>query len=233
MLKIQPDGRFSEPNDLGIFEEHTYTVKREEMESLKTQYNHLFQGIGKIEDKRNGKEIMGQFHMRPEAVPVTQKPRQVPYYLQEPFKKWLDLGIKEDIFEKVPDDEPFTWCSPLAVNPKPKFAGIPSDKLEPHMIRASVDLPVPNKHMEGRRILQAPVVEDFIHKFHDCTILDQKRILVLHPDSRSVATFSSSWGNNRPERLVFGAKAYQDLFDQTMGRIFGDILDASTKEMTC
>lgn len=167
--------------------------------------------------------------MKPDAVPVAQKPRQVPYYLQEPLRKWLDQGIDEDIFEKVPDDEPITWCSPIVVQPKPKFAGMSSDKLELHMIRASVDLRVPNKHMERSRISQAPVVEDFIHKFHDCTIwtkLDLRQgyhQLVLHPESRSIATFSTPWGNFRPKRLVFGAKASQDLFDKEMNRIFGDI----------
>ena len=46
---------------------------------------------------------------------------------------------------------------------------------------------------------------------------------MLHPESRSVGTFSTPWGNFRPKRLVFGAKASQDLFDDAMSRIFGDI----------
>ena len=217
MLKIQPDGGFAEPNDLAVSKKghSANTVKQEkgeqDLKDLITNYNHLFQGIGKIEDKKNGGEILGRLHMKPEAVPVAQRPRQVPYFLQEPLKKWLEQGVNEDIFEKVPDDEPVTWCSPIVVQPKPKFAGTSSDKLEPHMIRASVDLRVPNKHMERSRISQAPVVEDFIHKFHDCTIwtkLDLRQgyhQLVLHPESRSIATFSTPWGNFRPKRLVFGA----------------------------
>ena len=63
------------------------------MKDLITKYSHLFQGISKIEDKKNHKEILGRFHVKPEAAPVAQKPRQVPYYLQGPLKKWLDLGI--------------------------------------------------------------------------------------------------------------------------------------------
>ena len=39
----------------------------------------------------------------------------------------------------------------------------------------------------------------------------------------AVVTFSTPWGNYRPKRLVFGAKASQDLFDDMMYRIFGDI----------
>lgn len=101
MLKIQPDGNLAEPNDLAISEErhNANTVKQAEgeqdMKDLITKYSHLFQGIGKIEDKTNGDdhEILGRFHMKSRAVPVAQKPRQVPYYLQEPLKKWLDLGL--------------------------------------------------------------------------------------------------------------------------------------------
>ena len=47
--------------------------------------------------------------------------------------------------------------------------------------------------------------------------------LVLDPKSREVATFSTPWGNMRSKRLIFGAKASQDLFNETMYRIFGDI----------
>ena len=44
------------------------------------------------------------------------------------------------------------------------------DQLEPHMIRASVDLRVPNKYMERNRITQGPVVEDFMYKFNECKV---------------------------------------------------------------
>ena len=97
------------------------------------------------------------------------------------------------------------------------------------MIRASVDLRVPNKYMEQNRILQAPVVEDFTGKFHDCKVISKMDLkqgynqLILHPDSRAVATFSTPWGNMRQKRLIFGAKSSQDLFDGAMFMIFGDI----------
>ena len=93
MLKIQPDGCFAEPNDLAVSKEghSANTVKQEkgeqDLKDLITKYYHLFQGIGKIEDKKNGSEILGRFHMKPEAVPVAQRPRQVAYFLQQPLKK--------------------------------------------------------------------------------------------------------------------------------------------------
>ena len=97
------------------------------------------------------------------------------------------------------------------------------------MMRASVDLQVPNQYMERSRISQVPIVEVFIHKFHDCTIwtkLDLRQRynqLELQPESTSVATFSTPWGNFRPKRLVFGAKALQEVFDEAIYRIFGDV----------
>ena len=221
MLKIQPNGCLAEPNSLGISSDGcaANTVKdtgMQEMEDLVARHSHLFKGIGKMEDKKRGKEILGRFHMKACAIPVAQKPRSVPYYLQEPLKKWLDQGLAGNIFEKVPDDEPVTWCSPVVV------------QLEPSVVRASVDLRVPNQYMERSRIAQAPVLDDFTHKFHDCSIwtkLDLRQgyhQLMLHPESRSVTTFSTPH-HFRPKRLVFGAKASHNLFDDAMSRIFGDI----------
>ena len=97
------------------------------------------------------------------------------------------------------------------------------------MIRASIDLRVPNKYMERHRITQNAVVEDFTHKFHGCKIYSKLDMtmgyhqLTLHPASRAIATFSTPWGNMRPKRLIFGAKSSQDAFDEVIYRIFGDI----------
>ena len=49
-----------------------------------------------MEDKKRGKGTLGRFHMKASAIPVAQKPRSVPYYLQEPLKKWLDQGLTGD-----------------------------------------------------------------------------------------------------------------------------------------
>ena len=53
--------------------------------------------------------------MESKAKPVAQKPRPVPYNLKETLKDWLEQRVKEEIFEKVPDGEAITWCSPLVV----------------------------------------------------------------------------------------------------------------------
>ena len=227
MLKIEPQGTLKETNELRI-----HSVKATgDVEAILDEYKEVFEGIGCIRDKNTGEEIEVKLEIDPEAIPVAQKPRHVAYHLQQPLKEWLNQGVEEKIFEKVPDGEPITWCSPLVVQPKPKYTEIDKEKLEPQMIRASIDMRIPNRSMKRSRCVQAPRVEDFEYHLHDCRIFTKLDLrqgyhqLALDPETRKIATFSTPWGNYRPRRLVFSVKSSQDVFDESMFRIFGDIPD--------
>ena len=71
---------------------------------------------------------------------------------------------------------------------------VPNDELQPHMIRACIDLRVPNKFIERNRKTQGPVVEDVIYKFHECVVFSKLDLrsgyhqFMLHPDSRTLFT---------------------------------------------
>ena len=235
MMQIKEDGSFANQNDMRIPEEIsdiravTTTITHQAIAAITNKFSTVFEGIGRVKDLKNGRELYVKFSMKQNAAPVAQRPRPVPYYLQKPLRLWLDQCVEDGIFESVPPDEPVTWCSPVVVQPKPKFIHVPKDQLQPNMIRACIDLRVPNKYMERNRITQGPIVEDFTYKFHECVVFSKLDLrsgyhqLMLHPDSRAVVTFSTPWGNYRPKRLVFGAKSSQDLFDDMMFRIFGDI----------
>ena len=88
---------------------------KSDIEIILQQHEEVFKGIGEIFDKKNKQDFLVKFSMKPDATPVAQKPRPVPYYLQEPLRKWLEECVKEEIFEKVEPGEPVTWCSPLVV----------------------------------------------------------------------------------------------------------------------
>ena len=113
---------------------------------------------------------------------------------------------------------------------KSKFNTVDKEKIKPDMIRARVELRAPNQFMKRNMITKRPIVDDFMYRFHDCTVyckLDLRQRyhqLLLDPESRKIATFSNLWGEIRKKRLMFGAKASQDLFDEAIYRIFGDIL---------
>ena len=152
MFEITPDGNLKESNELRRTD--SKAVKsildnkvKSDIETILQQHEEVFKGIGKIFDTKNNKDFFVKFSMKAEATPVAQKPLPVLYYLQEALRRWLDECVKEEIFEKVEPGEPVTWCSPLVVQPKPRYSKVSKESLEPHMIRASVDLRVPNKHM--------------------------------------------------------------------------------------
>jgi len=220
MLRLDRFGYLKEKNDLRIKAAHQ---NNDQYAALFEKYESVFNGIGQIKD------MSAKFTIKENVQPVAQKPRPIAYYLQEPLKKWLDQATEEGIFEQVPPGETITWCSPLVVPPKPKYASTDREALEPHMIRACIDLRIPNKYMERSRVAHNPIVEDFTYKFHNCVMFSKVDLksgyhqLLLDPESRNIATFSTPWGNFRPRRLVFGAKSSQDSFDDAMYPIFGDI----------
>jgi len=218
MLKIDTTGSLREENDLKI--------KKIKAKDLLEEYSDVFTGIGPIKEP-NGEVVKVKLQMEEDASPVAQRPRPVAYHLKEPLKEWLEQGEQEEIFERVPENEAITWCSPLVVQPKPKFVG--EKQLKSHMIRASIDMRIPNESMKRSRCVQAPVLDDFTYAMHDCRVFSKLDLrqgyhqLTIDEETAKVATFSTPWGNYRARRLVFGAKSSQDVFDATMHRIFGDI----------
>ena len=85
------------------------------------------------------------------------------------------MGVEKKIFEKVPDGDSITCCSPLVVQPKPKHTEVAKQKLQPQMIRASIDMRIPNQSMKRSRCVQAPRIEDFDYHLHDCKIFKIRR----------------------------------------------------------
>ena len=148
MLEIRPDGSLRETNELRrtdckVVKSVLDSRAKSDIEKILKQHDEILQGSGKIFDKKKNEEFLVKFCMKQDATPVAQKPRPVPYYLQEPLRKWLDECVSGDTFERVEPDNPVTWCSPLVVQPKPRYRHVNKEALEPHMIRASVDLRVP------------------------------------------------------------------------------------------
>lgn len=60
--------------------------------------------------------------------------------------------------EKIHKDEALTWFSLTVVQIKPRCAMKECDKIESHMIRASIDM-----RIKSSRYDQAAIIEDFIY----------------------------------------------------------------------
>ncbi|XP_028417971.1 uncharacterized protein LOC114542680 [Dendronephthya gigantea] len=217
MVKFDATGRLKEPNrDLKSINRINHENK--ELVEIIGQHEERFKGIGQV--KRDGEVVVINLPMKENVEPVAQKPRRVPYHLVEPLRKRIDEFVEYGIMEKVPECESISWCSPLVVQPKPNN---PSD------IRVSLDLRVLNKSMERTQQVQAPITEDFITTFKDCTIFSKLDMnhgyhqFTLDEQSRKLMTFSTPWGNYRYQRLAFGGINSQDLFDAEMSKIISGI----------
>ena len=76
---LDTTGRFLErPNALRI--QYRPSIKsvldgqaKSNLESLLKQHDKVFQGIGKIYDRKNNEEFLVKFSMKPDATPVAQR----------------------------------------------------------------------------------------------------------------------------------------------------------------
>ena len=96
------------------------------------------------------------------------------------------------------------------------------------MIRASIDMRIPNRDIKRSRYVQAHIIEDFKYLLRGCSVFSKMDLKAEHnqlsidKETRKLPTFSTSWVNHRPKRLIFGVKSSQDLFDRVMLQIFGN-----------
>ncbi|CAC5398547.1 unnamed protein product [Mytilus coruscus] len=92
MLLIRADGSFAKTNHLKItdIKKDIMVVSEQRRVNMNIpdilhEFDSVFQGIGKIRDNNN--ELYVKFNMKPGTVPVAQKPRPVPYYLQKMLRR--------------------------------------------------------------------------------------------------------------------------------------------------
>ena len=117
---------------------------------------------------------------------------------------------KEDIIEKVPENEGTPWVSPIVVVPK-KDGGV----------RICVDMRAANEAIQRVRH-PIPTVDDVSFEFNGAknfTKLDLSQAyhqLELDENSRHITTFSMHVGLYRYKRLNYGTNAAAEIFQYTL-----------------
>ena len=218
MVLIDETGGLAKQTGKETTEVKKTTTTNRKLEKILQRYEDRFHGIGKA--KRDGKDIEIHLPMNENATPIAQKPRRVPYHLLDPLEERINEFVESDIIEKVPEHEAIEWCSPLVVQPKAK---------NPKDIRVSLDLRILNQSMSRTRQVQAPITEDFVNEFKDCTVFSKIDLshgyhqFALNEESRKIMTFATPWGNYRYKRLAFGGKNSQDLFDAEIAKIISGV----------
>ena len=79
--------------------------------SLLRQYPSVLEGVGKLRD------YQATIHIDDTVIPIAQKPRRIPFALNEKVRAHLQDLTEKDIIKPVMGPSP--WVSPVVVTPKP------------------------------------------------------------------------------------------------------------------
>ena len=142
-----------------------------------------------------------------EARPVAvHSPSQIPLHWQQPVKDGLDRDVRLGVLEKVPVNDPVTWCSRMVITAK--HDGSP---------RRVVDYTALNKHAprqthhtESPWSIVSSLPPDKVKSVLDCW--HGYHSVPLHPADRHLTTFVTPWGRYRyrtcPQGLICAGDAY-------------------------
>ncbi|XP_064609600.1 uncharacterized protein K02A2.6-like [Liolophura sinensis] len=166
-----------------------------------SKYKDCFTGLGKL------KGVQAKLDVDSSVQPVAHQHRRLPFNLRERTTAELKRLLELDIIKPV-GDVPTPWVSPIRVVEKPK---------NPSQIRICVDMRVPNEAIQRERHI-TPTLDDIISELNESTIFSKLDLnagyhqIELHPESRSLTTFSTHVGLFIYERLNFGVCSAAEVF---------------------
>ena len=145
-----------------------------------------------------------------EQAPKAQPQRRIPYHIREEVKCALSELEQQDIIERVPDNQPTPWISPIVAVPK-KNGGV----------RICVDMREANAAIKRVRH-PIPTVEDVSFELNGAKYFSKLDLsqayhqLELDEASRYITTFSTHVGLFRYKRLNYGTNAAAEIFQYTL-----------------
>ena len=192
----------STAQDLGLISLHLHklSTKDDGLAKIINKHASVFTGLGKLKGAKVTLSIDET------KTPRAQPQRRIPYHVRQKVKEALAQLEKEDIIERVPEDEGTPWVSPIVVVPK-KDGGV----------RICVDMRVANEAIQRVRH-PIPTVDDVSFELNGAkyfTKLDLSQAyhqLELDENSRKITTFSTHVGLYRYKRLNYGTNASAEIF---------------------
>ena len=179
-------------------------------EYLLNEYRDVFTGIGCFPGP--------EYHIEvdPEAIPIQHPPKQVPVHLQSAYQDELSRLTQLGILKEV-KNEYTPWVNSAVVTTKPNGS-----------IRVCLDPRDLNKVIKCNRHYVRSI-DDVIPKVNGSThfsIVDARSgywQVKLDDESSKLCTFQTPWGKYRWTRLPFGLTCSDDVFQEKMDSIFGNL----------
>ena len=176
-------------------------------------FQDCFDKIGKFPgDKYNIKLVEN-------AQPVVHPPRTVPVHILPLYKAELDKMLAENII--VPVSEPTDWVNSIVCNVKETTDG-------QKKVRLCLDPKDLNK-MIRREHYYTRTIDEILPQLHGkkyFSIIDLKKgfwHVELDHDSSLLCTFNTPFGRYRFNRLPFGVRVSQDVFQRKLDEAFRGI----------
>ena len=176
------------------------TSKDAALDHILQKHSTVFTGSGKL----HGTQI--KLDIDKTKVPKAQPQRRIPYHLREKVKTAIHELEKQDIIERVPDNEATPWVSPIVAVPK-----------KDGQVRICVDMRLPNEAI--RRVRHPiPTVNDISLSLNGAQYFSKLDLsqayyqLELEEQSRYITTFSTHLGLYRYKRLNYGTNVAAEMF---------------------
>ena len=142
-----------------------------------------------------------------DATPVAvHTPSQVPLHWQKDVKRGLDRDCQLGVLEKVPVNNPVTWCHRMVISPKPD--GSPRRVVD--FTPLNRHAPRQTHHTETPWAIVSSIPSDKVKSTVDCW--HGYPSVPLHPADRPLTTFITPWGRYRyrtaPQGLISAGDGY-------------------------
>ena len=198
----------STAQDLGLITLHINNVSTKDaaLDNIIAKHKSVFNGLGKLKGTTVKLDI--DKTVTPKALPQ----RRIPYHIRDKVKSALTELEKQDVIERVPDDQATPWVQPIVAVPK-----------KDGNVRICVDMRFPNEAIQRVRH-PIPTVNDISVELNGAkyfTKLDLSQAyhqLVLDEQSRYITTFSTHIGLFRYKRLNYGTNASAEIFQYVSQR---------------
>ena len=182
-----------------------------EYNNLVHEFKEIFSGIGLLKDR----EV--KLNIDEKVNPVIQPYRRIPFGLRSKVEDKLRDLIAKDIIEPVPVDEVSSFVSPVVVAPKPNGD-----------IRLCLDMRQANAAIVRERH-PIPTIEEMLLDMSKSNVFSKLDLkwgfhqLLLHPDSRSITTFTTHVGLFRYKRLLFGVSSAPEIYQNEIRKVIQGI----------
>ena len=161
-------------------------------------------GLGKLK----GDKI--KLNIDKEHTPKAQPQRRILFHIRADIQRALEELEQQDIIERVPENQPTPWVSPIVAVPK-KDGGV----------RICVDMRLANEAIKRVRH-PIPTVDDVSFELNGAQYFSKLDLsqayhqLELEEASRYITTFSTHIGLFRYKPLNYGTNAAAEIFQHTL-----------------